>query len=481
MSDFLHAPALASQPVSVTRKMAASLPKLRALAEARGLSIHHLGAGYPNPEVTDPRSFIAREQAFFDHLRRQEGLNDPQGLPEFLRESYAYTDTLGPASPRESFAAVYGNDWGIEMDPSRLVPTIGASGGINLICSLFERPGEPLAYITDAPTYAGFLARAGLSRNAAFYSVDMDEQGPHPDGLRESIRRARSHGRFVPFYYTVPDGHNPAGFSFSQERRQEILDIVREEGLLIVEDAAYIYINYAEPEDRPRPFFSMDPTRTIHLFTGSKVGLPGPRIGFVYTEAQAAIAGGKQASLADLLLTEASADFLFQNPQALRSFESLLHDENCVRRDSLWPVAEDKLGVYRENREILLECLDSKLGCLPDQFDWTVPQAGFFSVFTFKGGAGGKDGAAGKNGAGVVTDDAFITRLVSEYGVVAVPMYDFYPTDARLRNPQAGLNQLRLSFCFTERSGDKRRDDLAAAVNAFADAALVETERAGQT
>ena len=89
-----HAPALAQQPVSVTRKMAASLPELRAVAEANGLTIHHLGAGYPNPEVTDPRGFIAHEQAYFDHLRRLEGLNDPRALPEFLRESYAYTDTL---------------------------------------------------------------------------------------------------------------------------------------------------------------------------------------------------------------------------------------------------------------------------------------------------------------------------------------------------------------------------------------------------
>ena len=105
MKPALRAPALARQPVSVTRKMAASLPRLRAMAEDKGLAIHHLGAGYPNPEVTDPRGFIAHEQAFFEHLRRAEGLNDPAALPEFLRECYAYTDTLGPAGPRESFAA----------------------------------------------------------------------------------------------------------------------------------------------------------------------------------------------------------------------------------------------------------------------------------------------------------------------------------------------------------------------------------------
>ena len=458
----LHAPALAQQPVSVTRKMAASLPELRAIAEANGLTIHHLGAGYPNPEVTDPRGFIAHEQAYFDHLRRLEGLNDPSALPEFLRESYAYTDTLGPIGPRESFAVVYGNDWGVEMDPGRLIPTVGATGGISLVCSLFERPGMRLAYITDAPTYAGFLARAGLCRHAEIYSVDMDDEGPDPAGFRDAIRRARADGCFVPFYYTVPDGHNPAGFSFTANRRRTILDIAAEEGILIVEDAPYVYISYSDSADRPQPFFAMDPTRTVHLFTGSKIGLPGPRIGFIYTEAVAEIEGGESASLTDLLLTEASADILFQNPQALRSFESLMVDESFQRRESLWPVAEGKLTVYRENRAILLDGLDAKLGDHPDRFRWTVPEAGFFSVFTFLDPE-------------IVTDDEFVARLVAEHGVVVIPMYDFYPRDARERDPKAGCDQLRLSFCFTERLGRDRVADLTSAVAAFGDAVLAVT------
>ena len=53
----LSAPDIRRQPVSVTRQMAASLPNLRAIAESRGLKIHHLGAGYPHPEATDPRHF----------------------------------------------------------------------------------------------------------------------------------------------------------------------------------------------------------------------------------------------------------------------------------------------------------------------------------------------------------------------------------------------------------------------------------------
>ncbi len=454
----LTAPRIRRQPVSVTRLMAASLPGLRALAREKGLKIHHLGAGYPHPEVTDPRGFLDHQAAYFRHLEEREGLNDPAEVPEHLRESFSYTDTLGPVTTRESFARVYGRDWGVTIDPGRLVPTVGATGGISLMCSLFERPGTPVAYLTDAPTYAGFLARAGLCQHARIFSVEMDEEGPDVARLSEQIRAARDAGFDVPFYYTIPDGHNPAGFSFSQARREQIVEVAREEGILIVEDAPYLYINYADPGERAQPFLTLAPDQTVHLFTGSKIGFPGPRVGFLYSEAILSIRDGQTVPLKELALTEASADILFQNPGALRGFEALLHDASFRERDSLWPVAETKLGVYRENRRIMLDGLAKGLGDHPELFHWTEPAAGFFSVFTFKV-------------PGLRTDDGFVERLVAEYGVVVIPMYDFYPPDARARNADAGFDQLRLSFCFSESTGAQRRRDLTEAVAAFCGAA----------
>ncbi|MEM7218790.1 MAG: PLP-dependent aminotransferase family protein [Pseudomonadota bacterium] len=435
--------------------MSASLPELREIARAKGLVMHHLGAGYPHPEVTDPRGFLAHEAAYLSWRAQGEGDNDPDALPEILRESYAYTDTLGPRSVRETFAHVYGLDWGVALDPDRLIPTVGATGGISLICALFERPGEKLAYITDAPTYAGFLARGELGANSRIFSVELDGDGPDPKAFRARVEQARAAGYFVPFYYTVPDGHNPAGISFSQTRREELLDAARELGVLIVEDAPYIYIDFNEA--RPQPFLALDSRQTVHLFTGSKIGLPGPRVGFVYSDAEIEIAGGERVLLADLLLVESSADILFQNPAALYGFEALLHEEHdggFRRRDTLFDVAREKLAVYRENREIILGELAAGLGDWPERFEWTIPQAGFFTVFRFLDDE-------------VRTDDAFVARLVTEHGVVVIPMYDFYPDDARQRDARAGLNELRLSFCFSESTGAERRADLRAAVRAF--------------
>ena len=124
----------------------------------------------------------------------------------------------------------------------------------------------------------------------------------------------------------------------------------------------------------------------------------------------------------------------------------------------MWPLAENKLSVYRENRKILLETLEAELRDHKQHFEWTVPDGGFFSVFTFKRAAGAPV---------IQTDDALIEQLVKEHGIVVIPMYDFYPADARRRDPGAGMNQLRLSFCFSESQGDARRADMRDAVGAF--------------
>ena len=206
---------------------------------------------------------------------------------------------------------------------------------------------------------------------------------------------------------------------------------------------------------RVRDLFSRwRPNQTVHLFTGSKIGFPGPRVGFLYSEAKLAVEGGVEVPLSELALTEASADILLHNPASLRGFEAMMHDRDLNPRDSLWPLAEEKLAVYRENREILLSGLEEVLGAYRDHFDWTVPGAGFFSVFTFKGGK-------------VRTDDELVSQLVSDFGVVVVPMYDFYPADARARDPNIGFDQLRLSFCFSESVGEERRRDLREAGRGF--------------
>ncbi len=448
------APLLREQPVSVTRQMAAALGRLLAEAKAKGMTLHHLGAGYPHPEVSDPTAYIGQKRAYFRHVAGQAQDDADPALRSLMTTLYGYTDTMGPAQARQAFARVYGHDFGVELDPDCIVPTIGATGGIAQMCAMFEHAGKPIAYIVDAPTYTGLISRAQLYEKASFYSVPMDGEGPDPEVMAAQIDRARADGNTVAFYYTVTDGHNPGGISFSVERRQAILDVCRAKQVLIVEDAPYTYISYEEADKRPPPLVAMAPDMVVHLFTASKIGLPGPRVGMAIAQAQVALPTGKTVPVKNLLLTESSGSILFHNPEGLRSFEAYLHDAAMAERPSLWPVAAKKNAVYGENRRILLDGLDHYLGDHPELFSWTRPGAGFFSVFTFRD-------------ARFRTDGAFVERLVAEHGVVTIPMFGFYSADAKQRDPDVGLNQIRLSFSYSTGVGEARVKEMQAAVSAY--------------
>ena len=53
-------------------------------------------------------------------------------------------------------------------------------------------------------------------------------------------------------------------------------------------------------------------------------------------------------------------------------------------------------------------------------------------------------------------------------------VFGFFPADAKARDPEAGMDQIRLSFSFNEKFGDERREALRAATRAFAKAMLRE-------
>ncbi|GIS18332.1 MAG: hypothetical protein CM15mP120_02480 [Pseudomonadota bacterium] len=90
----LIAPKVKQQAVSVTRKMAASLPGLREIAQSRGLKCITWAPATPSRSHRST-GFLQHQSDYFDYIKRSRGLNDPSVLPEYLRESYSYTEHAG--------------------------------------------------------------------------------------------------------------------------------------------------------------------------------------------------------------------------------------------------------------------------------------------------------------------------------------------------------------------------------------------------
>lgn len=110
--------------------------------------------------------------------------------------------------------------------------------------------------------------------------VDMDADGIIPQALEDMIHSLRKSGKTIKFLYTIPNFHNPAGVTLSEERRPHIVEICQREHVLIVEDNPYGLLGFGSD---PLPALkSYAPEVVVYLGSFSKMFAPGFRIGWAY-------------------------------------------------------------------------------------------------------------------------------------------------------------------------------------------------------
>jgi len=96
------------------------------------------------------------------------------------------------------------------------------------------QPGDAIA--VDALTYPGFTVLAQL-RGLELVPLPAATDGPDLDALAQLCRTRR-----IRAIYTMPTMHNPLGWVTTKQSRERLVDIAREHGLLIIEDASYSYL-----------------------------------------------------------------------------------------------------------------------------------------------------------------------------------------------------------------------------------------------
>jgi 2-aminoadipate transaminase len=259
------------------------------------------------------------------------------------------------------------------------------------------------------------------SYQAEVEHVPMDEHGLIPAALREHIARVRAAGRTIKFLYTIPTFHNPAGVTLSWERRVEILEICKAEGILVLEDNPYGLLYFEDVP--PKAMRSLEEDGVIYLGTFSKTLAPGFRVGWALAP---------HAIRERLILANEAAVL---SPS---SFSQLVISKYLETAD--WRAQIDTFrGVYKERKEAMLRGLQTHL---PD-LSWTNPNGGFYVWVTLPEELDSK---------------AMLPRAVKEL-VAYTPGTAFYGNGD-------GRQNIRLSFCYPtpERIGDGIRR-LATVIN----------------
>jgi 2-aminoadipate transaminase len=201
--------------------------------------------------------------------------------------AFQYTPTQGLAGTIDAVAGRLDAVQGRRPADGELLITSGGIEALELVGKTFLDRGDMV--VVEGPTYLGaIMAFRGFE--AEIETVPMDGDGLEVDELERRLEA----GLRPKLLYTIPDHQNPAGVSLSAERREELVELARRYGFLLVEDVAYRELTFGD-ESLPS-LWSLAPDVVVQAGTTSKTFLPGVRLGWAAGPAEivAQLVSGKQ-------------------------------------------------------------------------------------------------------------------------------------------------------------------------------------------
>ncbi len=174
----------------------------------------------------------------------------------------------------ESLAAFLCEGYDASVIPQSLSVTGGNSHALDLVSTVFSKPGDTV--FVEEPSY--FLAfQIFRDHGLKIVSVPIDEHGMRVEALEALL--AEHDPAFV---YVIPSYHNPAGYCMSKARRIRLIELSQQHEFLILADEVYQLLHYS---DEPPPAFgTMIETDTVlSLGSFSKILAPAMRLGWIQT------------------------------------------------------------------------------------------------------------------------------------------------------------------------------------------------------
>jgi len=290
---------------------------------------------------------------------------------------------------------------GITASPDDVVVTVGSQQALDLVSRVFLDPGDVV--LAEAPSYVGALGTFA-SAQAEVVHVAMDGDGLVPEALRAALERLASAGRRPKLLYTVPNYHNPAGVSLAEDRRDEILEIAKGAGVLVLEDNPYGLLGF--DEEPRRALRARTDSEILYLGSFSKTISPGLRVGWVLAP----------HPVREKLVLASEAQVLCPPTFPQHVVSAYLQTQPWLEQVKVFR------ELYRERRDATLDALAQMF---PAGASWTRPTGGFYVWVTLPDGLDSK---------------AMLPRAVAAR-VAYVPGTGFYANGD-------GRRHLRLSYCF---------------------------------
>ena len=291
--------------------------------------------GLPAPEV-----FPVRE---FEEAARYL-------LPKHGEVMLQYSTTEG-FTPLREFLAGYMQKYNVPAEVENIQITTGSQQALDLVGKVFIDEGDYI--ITSKPTYLGALS-AWTPFKPKYLTVNMDDDGMIVEEIEEHLKNHK-----VKFIYVLPNFHNPAGVTISEERRKKIVELADKYDTLIIEDDPYGELRFEG--QYLVPFITLMKERVIYLSTFSKTLAPGTRIGWITAP---------KDILTKITQAKQGADL---HTSTLDQW--LVYD--LCSRGILREHVKKIRALYKRRRDLMLKSLEDYMPKHPD-IKWTKPQGGLF-------------------------------------------------------------------------------------------------------
>jgi DNA-binding transcriptional MocR family regulator len=295
-----------------------------------------LGMGNPDFDLLPLELLHQSAEAYF-------AAGDPRPLQYGMEQGDGYF--------RSALANFLTMAYGTDVDPDLLFVTAGASSALDILCSLYTRPGDMI--FVEEPSY--FLAlRIFEDHGLHVHPIPIDENGLRIDILDEILTEHRPK-----FIYTIPIFQNPSGRTLSQVRREKLVERAQQYNLLIVADEAYQFLPYSHTPPGSFAGFTENMAQVISVNSFSKILAPGLRLGWIQAHSK--------------VIERLAGSGLLESGGGMNPFTSAL-----VRRLIESGELEKNITSLRSEYASRRDALDAALRKHLHSAEYTVPLGGFF-------------------------------------------------------------------------------------------------------
>ena len=272
---------------------------------------------------------------------------------------FQYSTTQGYLPLRQYIAEKHNKKQpGLDYTADDVLITTGSQQALELISKVLLNKGDGV--IIEEPGYLGAI-QAFTLREPTFHGVTLETEGINIAELKEALEKPN-----VKMVYTVPNFQNPTGLTYTQKRREEVYEAVKNEDIIFIEDDPYGELRFTGEHLPYIAAGKMENSVLIGSF--SKTVAPGMRLGYMLTKNHEFLSHVETAKQASDLHTNIFAQYTLHHYLTNNAYEK--HVEKII-------------ALYKEQSDAMLTAIEKYF---PPYVSYTKPEGGMFIWVTLPEG-----------------------------------------------------------------------------------------------